>query len=820
MRTLMLCAAITCAVPALLGAEPPWQVVPGAEHRADAAVAVALDDLRQAGETIGLVVETAGDDDLLPAGNAIIVGRADRNPCARLLQEEGIWLPSPVEKPEGYEIRTLNRNGYRILIIAGASIAGDVHGLYWLWDRMRVARGIPDINTLREPAVEVRLGAAWGRNAHGGGDEDQMRRALRYGFNWVAGPAVLDLVPWNAEPEATVNAANRERARALIQYAHALHMKYYAFSNEFTYHPSLMEEYGATLDPCDPALWETVKEKYRRLFRALPELDGVSLCNDDISGFWDRYLPFDVTREAPECEWSYTKRFHTFVRSVYDVVAGEFDKTYFHFTWGLREHEVHCQPEVFRAIFNKEIPVKNFYAMPKITRGDRWWFQSYNASFNQTPHHTVVLFETMNYYEGGNSRLFPTFSGPYFQRGLQSFLAPEDTNVRGMAAMAGAAKEDWSTIGAHNYILYRLMWDPNVSMEQVARDFCAIHFGPEAAGGMAGIYLRSAAAYKYGLHIEPLSYGQFNSFLHMRVGVFPAEGYPAIDNGKEHLDFLRRVYLRCDPWRAETLRSLEQGFDTARSMVNEYSAVKPLIKDAALADELGSRLDMTCRLIDTNINYVKTIFAYFDYMDDATPEHREALSGAVSAFESAREAFVNTPGFDYQLFGVDVLLNNARGALEDLDTARERLESTPGRKELETIISDQQRRYAEVLAAHEGTATPFAHFEVLVDGQDMLEVSGSGYRLLPLRWDPGHVAVGEVSRPLPRAAVTVVPRNLESRPMHPFVLEQPGPENDYTARIYLDDVPGGNGWMKFDLYYIEKTPEELGLQVPWRTDQP
>ena len=145
--------------------------------------------------------------------------------------------------------------------------------------------------------------------------------------------------------------------------------------------------------------------------------------------FWDRYLPFDVTREAPECDWSYARRFHTFVRNVYEVVAGEFDKTYFHFTWGLREHEVHCQPEVFRAIFNEEIPTKNFYAMPKITRGDRWWFQPYNATFNQTPHQTVVLFETMNYYEGGASHLFPTFSGAYFQRGLQSILARE-SNVR------------------------------------------------------------------------------------------------------------------------------------------------------------------------------------------------------------------------------------------------------------------------------------------------------------------------------------------------------------------------------------------------------
>lgn len=63
--------------------------------------------------------------------------------------------------------------------------------------------------------------------------------------------------------------------------------------------------------------------------------------------------------------------------------------------------------------------------------------------------------------------------------------------------------------------------------------------------------------------------------------------------------------------------------------------------------------------------------------------------------------------------------------------------------------------------------------------------------------------------------VTVIPHDIESRPMHPFVLEQPSPENDFTVKIYLDDMPGGNGWMIFDLYYIPESPESLGLQIPW-----
>jgi hypothetical protein len=51
--------------------------------------------------------------------------------------------------------------------------------------------------------------------------------------------------------------------------------------------------------------------------------------------------------------------------------------------------------------------------------------------------------------------------------------------------------------------------------------------------------------------------------------------------------------------------------------------------------------------------------------------------------------------------------------------------------------------------------------------------------------------------------------------MAPFVLQQPNQENDFTTKIYLYDKPGGFGIVTFDLYYIPKSPQELGLDIPW-----
>lgn len=792
-----------------------WSLVVPQALSTDPAVALAVGDLVETGKALGHGF-TVRDDAQLPGGNAILVGGAARNAQAKALSASGVLASSAPAHEQGYALETVTHEGRKVISVAGGSVIGDVYGLYWLWDRLQVHRALPELNETRVPAMPIRLGAAWGRSGRGGSSKEELHEALRGSFNWVAGPNVLDLVPWESEPEKSANAVTREKVRELIAHAHALRINYFSFSNDFTFHPSLLKEHGASLDPCDPKLWDAVQDKYRKLFQALPELDGIEICNDDISGFWDDYQAFDVLHANPACETSYEQRFRTFVQKVHEVVAGEFDKTYFHFTWGLTMHEQHYQPAVFREIFTDAVPRNNLYLIPKITAADRWWYQPYNETFNQTPHDTLVCFETMNYYEGGKSHLFPTFSGQYYQNGLQYLLLPENNNLRGVALLAGRSARGWDTLGAYAYVLYRLMWNPYEDMKAIARDFCAIHFGAEAAEGMAEIYLRSPNAYKYGLHIGPLSYGQFNSFLHMRVGVFPVEGYPTIDGGKEHLQFMRKIYLRCNPWRDETLSDLEHGLAVAEEMRGKYEAVRAKLPDPALASEMAERLDMTRHLIATNLGYVRLIFAYFDYADNGSDEHRAALRTACDGLRSAREAFTQAPGFAYQLFGVDQLLQNAGALLEDRAAALAALEAAPTRSALETTVAGQQKRYAEVLAEHAAEAVKFAEFEILVDGQDLVHVSGDKYEVEHLRWDGPDVRRFEILAPLPQEPVTVIPKDLYSRPMHPFVLEHPNAGNNYTASVYLDDLPGGQDWFRSELYYLPGPPARYGLQTPWQ----
>jgi len=793
-----------------------WLVSVSPELRKEPSITFALGDLKMVGERYNLTFKWVSDHQLLRNKNTLIVGNVDRNKYTKTLVEgDKIHITKEILE-EGFEIQTIKADtGNTLIIIAGSTVIGEAYGIYWLIDRLQVYQGIPEMNEIRAPAFSVRIASAWGRHLSGGGNEEQLKNSLRYSFNWVSGMNMLDLIPWNSEPENEVNLENCKNMQRWIDLAHDLGMRYFAFSNEVVYHPSLFNYNPNLLNPCNPEFWDTFQDKYRLLFRALPSLDGIEICLDDISGFWDNYKPLDVLHDVSQCTLSYEERYHTLVKKVYEVVVGEFGKTYFHKNWGLRDQEIHCQPEVYKEVFTEDIPKDNLFVMIKITRGDRWWFQQYNPTFNLTPHKTIVIFETMNYYEAGNENLFPTFSGEYFQRGLQYFLSHENSNVVGFSYLGGCSGDEWSTRGAYIYVLYRLLWEPDVSIKEVAKDYCSKYVGAEVANEMAEILMSSAEAYKYGLFIEPIAYGQFNSLLHMRVGIFTAEGYPLIDLGKGHIGFLRTVFMKCDPWRKATFNQLQYGLNVAESMLAKYREIKDKINPPMWKDKIELQLNMTNALIQTNVQYVKTMFHFFDYLDKPNEETRNSLLMSYQGLVDSCDYFKKLPGFSYKLDGVHVLIEHCQRALSDIELERSILREVPSQPELDRIITQQQGLYRDMFEKYKGVAKKIGHFEILVDGQDLLHIKGNRYRIEHLRWDAPYVGRAEFYASLPEKEQIVIPVPIDTRPLHPFVLYQPSNENGYEAVIYLDDRPGGMGWFLFDVYSIDVPKDEDNIIRNW-----
>ncbi len=781
-----------------------WMVVISEESLDDEAVRVCLEDLMQAGEDRGLSITITQEEE--PRLNMIVVGDVSRSRLAGELQKRGIVKTVGVENPEGYEIITEEEDGRMIVAVAGGSLMGDVYGLYRIWDRLRVTGRIPAIDLREEPDLEIRYTRIRVKT------EEDIRRALRYRLNMVYGENPLNLISWDCNPEDEENCSHREETRRLAEYAHSLHMKFLSFGTEFTYHPSLIEEFGASLSPSDPRLWDAVRAKFRRLLEVLPELDGVATFTGEEQSYWDPYNMFDVIHEGEGCDWSLEKRYRTFVKAVWDVVVGEFDKLLVHRTWNTTAYEQQSQPDVYKRTFTDEVPTRNLYLVPSFTQNDRWWFQAYNPTFNLTPHHMMAVFESMDYHDGG--KFFPTYPGVYFQAGLDSILGVGKGNLKG-GSMDMPAEEGWDTRSLTAYTVARLMWNHHEDPEEIARDYCAINFGEELTEAMAEILMLSPIAYKYGLYIEPVVYGAFSSLPHIRTGRFVAEGYPSIDGGKEHLEFLRRIYLRCKPWIDETIMYLDNGLRAAKCMEEKFAAVKHLIKDRPLGEGVENSLRLTTLLIETSNLYVKTFISYFRYREEGGQERREALQVVFEQLKATRKRFVEIPGHAFRLFGVDELAKNVELALEDLGRAEEMLATTPSTCDIEKAVQEQQRMYDEILHDQRDRAVKVLYWEGRVDGRDILSIGVDELGVEHLRWDPIYVQNHVFYKPLPRKAGSVVTEDIESEPMHPFVLEQPKEENGYVARIYLHDVPGGAHWVRFNLYFIDESPEKLGLKVPW-----
>lgn len=783
-----------------------WDVVVGKSLRQDKTIELAIDDVQRTGANFGLQFNIKSYDKDI-SNNTILVGSPKRNRQVVGLARKGALELSNIDDPQGFEIRTIDVKNNQVMIVNGGSVLGETYGLYWIWDRLKVNHTIPEMNCTRIPALKIRYSNA--------NTKKELRNALRYTATWVTGShSSNQLVPWNVEPERTQNERNRKELRELIHYAHDLHLKFIVLEDEFSYHPSLLEEFGAELNPEDPALWKAAQAKYRRLLKAMPEIDGIRFRTGESTRVGGNFETFDVMHDGEFCDWSLAKRYRTFVKKMYDVIVGEFDKIYYQRTWVTSAHEQHSMAEVYQDIFTNEIPVRNLYMSPYLSTTDRYFFQPYNPTFNRTPHNMVVLLAPLDYHGHNGAYIFPTFPGLYYQGGLKTILASEKTNLKG--AQFGVPNDrGWDSWNITFYTAFRLAWNPNENLHDIARDFSAMYFGQSPADDIADLFLLSPRVYKYGIYIEPVAHGDFRSLPHLRLTTFPVKGLPRLDHGKKHLEFLYDIYLRCSPWKTETMLYLDHGLDLAKQMRAKAQAVRPKIQDEKLATRLSNSVELTWWLVKTNNLYVKTFFAYFDYRNHPTAENKTQLNNISRELSQAMQTFSNTPNCVYRLDGMEQLLRNVRFALKDLYAAEEALANAPNDEGIDQLIDEQQNKAKRALETEK--AVKILHWRGRVDGRDLLKIRTEKIEIEHLRYD--HIAemTHEFSHPLPQEEYTVVIKDIQSRSFHPFVLEQPSADNDFTATIYLSDFPEhGYSWWEFEVYCIEKSPEVLGLETPWK----
>ena len=805
----ILSAAILSAAAPVSSADDTWRVALGEGARESRAVQLALEDLRAAGERLG--VRFVDDDSA--DGPILAVGGPDGNAVTAALAAGERVVFEGVDHPEGFEIRPI-QGGSGGLAIAGDTPLGEVYGLYWLCDRMLASGAMPELDVKRAPRLQARLGPAENVAA--------MRNALRYGMNWVVGNNTLHLIPWGVEPEDTENREHRAHTEGLIQQAHDLHLKYLVNSDEFTFHPAMQEAFGAELHPGDEGLWRMLQAQYRQLFELLPGIDGVVIRSGELTRVTGDYEAYNVMHHPADPDWPLERRYRTFIQRLHETVVGEFDKIYFHRTWVTNTTEQHSRPDVFKAIFTDDVPTRNLYLSPYITRADRWLYQPYNPTFNLTPHNMVVLLPPMDYHANAGVDVFPIYPGPYFHEGMQRYLAPENSNLVGVQGnLPGGRPADpsqWDTTNLTAYTVFRLSWDPGDDPRQIAEDFAAIHLGPESAELMGEALMISEDVYKHGVYVKPVAEGvEGNKLPHLRLTTFPLQGVPAIDSGREHLRWLRQTLYEPSKDRLdEAIEYLDHGRALARRLHALTEEAQPLVADEDLAEYVVNGANLTRLLVETTNLYVKTCFAYFDYWEVPEAGNRDTLAEYTGALKNTLAEFAAAPGYVYNPFGIDQLAVNAEALLADYGEARARIHNAPAADDVQGLIEEQQRLHQEAFEAHKDDAIPLLRWRGRVDGIDILHIQGESIEIEHFQYDPIHSIEYEFAAPVPEEEITVLLRDIQSAPIHPVIIEQPGPENDYTVKVYLDDAPPGYNLWEFELYYLPLPPEDVGLAIPWR----
>jgi len=145
---------VVCLAGACL-AQTDWAVVVARAGLEDEAIKVCLTDLTETARAHGLTLTTATDE-TRPATNAIVVGDATRKRVTSDLRRRGIIALAGVQSAQGYEIVTAADGETTTVVVAGGSVLGDVYGLYWLWDRIRVLKRVPTLKVKHQPDLETR----------------------------------------------------------------------------------------------------------------------------------------------------------------------------------------------------------------------------------------------------------------------------------------------------------------------------------------------------------------------------------------------------------------------------------------------------------------------------------------------------------------------------------------------------------------------------------------------------------------------------------------------------------------------------------------
>lgn len=685
--------------------------------------------------------------------------------------------------PEGFRIR-VEAGEYRV---ESPTPLGLAYGLYAL-----VEEPAP---TERAPALAHRMVLM--RAPAGVAEfERRLRQVVENGANAVVFWGTENYVPWDGATAAE-SARRRAQLAEFLKLAHAWRLRLYLFGTELLAPAEVIESLGPS--PADAAIAEVLRDKYRRLLRAVPDLDGVAT----MPGEQYPHGPFrrlEVIRGGESLGPSY----RAFLKAIHGVVVGEFGKMFVNLTWATNDFEQHSAAPVYRRVFNSDVSPENLLLAIKPTRVDQWYYGTgFNPTFGVTPHQTIAHLETGSSYHGLGTML--DFPARFFQAGLEWAAERDARGVFYAFPQRGLLEQGMF------YVISRLAWEPRASADELAERWARRAFGPQAAPEMARLLLGSGELLRSGWYLRPSSLRGWNPLPLVRVESFVAAGRPLWDRGRNHERFLHSVYLEAKPWLKETRTELERGARLAEEARGRYLSLESRINPPETRDEMRRIIEHTRSALALNRAYAEAVFAYFAYRDRPEPARHAELEQAAAALRQAISSYKASFSF-FRTRGPEALLELAARRLKDNAAAEAYLREAPTDAEIQRRFAAARREAEEWLRSHPD-AVKLGAWEGSVDGSDILTLRGDRVEIEHLEDDPitapGYTPASALP---PDFTGTVVVRVVEARGTV-IILEQPSAANRHAARIYLEDPAGGPAVFRLE-FWRSATPKPATSSTP------
>ena len=568
-------------------------------RKQDAGYSLATERLSEALQSTGRKAEVRflTPDSPLPAGDLIVVGRMSN-------------LPGEAFKPaktDGFKISSISMPGRRLILIEGDE-RGLMYGLFRLAERIRIGESPWAVAMQSEPAFAMRMFSEEGQilslpdfgyysEQSPYVDEKRLRKEIDeakrlidavvpLGFNAVTWLHVglEDYIDYRHLDKPVYAPGDRHLTRSpvfcrylkeLCDYAHARHIDIYLQLYELQYPPKLGELYDIQLK--SPDFERIVRAKTRELFERVP-LDG---------------LVVTATEAHPRCGYRSAQLWRggglagagQMLTLYHEACKASGKKAIF------RLWRVSSKADTFREI-TRRIPPDAMLAM-KNTGGDYYLNSAPTdliTSGAAGKHPTMILFDTFREFDGW-SRLFV-----FMKRWGEIVRACRDNGVQAINAWGpwcpGCIWPDWepgymadgkrrrqkvkvSWVGRWNqfrmftrgfspgqanvYLLGRLMWNPDVDVASIARDFVALHVGPDNADAAAEALMATEDAWA-----EEYVKGAHPCYLKWTMVFGPREVFmrKALQNntleeilssnarGLEHVDRMQKAFAKTRPAKA------------------------------------------------------------------------------------------------------------------------------------------------------------------------------------------------------------------------------------------------------------------------------